>query len=612
MGKQKFQSLSSLIFVLICLTSIGLAQDPPHNETADPIITCDSCHSWLPGWVTIPYDAEQETLCKTCHNPAGQAPAMVNVANHIVDGGATIVDCGSCHNPHLVSYPTDPHSGLTNPNLSLIRSDTYQYVDGAVPPAIFQNRPDHYSFTTAPFIGICQTCHTATNHHTNTGAGTGHFSTEDCIGCHPHENGFLPTGDFSCTTCHASAQNNGDGVPASGRRAIVDEFPLGTTHAHYGTEVNEDACLVCHSNGTHMDGYVELVDPDDGSIYRFIYPGDLASDPDVSDFCAGCHDSDGATRLATPLDPFGNGNAAPAVAEAFAGTLQWNEWYGDVCFGSEGTLRGVNSHHDISDADQAFSGARLECLNCHGAHISAASQPMADPFNTNSPFSGEDNDFCLACHSGGVSPADPGFPPDVTGPTIALRGIGSCEYTVEPWHVEYDWAHVAHGLDSKRGWDGYSGAQSYVMDCKDCHDPHGSVTPTNLAGNPYMIRDYVDGTMFVDDGGRPLGFNGPPWDIYGTAGDVTVSISGIAVDWGSSQSLCIKCHVDWLASYSWHSMCNGCQTCHGHGQAWGGNDWGVTPPIDSTLCPVPGKNLTGPDLEKLMLPHRLSEPYLAD
>jgi hypothetical protein len=96
-----------------------------------------------------------------------------------------------------------------------------------------------------------------------------------------------------------------------------------------------------------------------------------------------------------------------------------------------------------------------------------------------------------------------------------------------------------------------------------------------------VIRDFVDGTPFIDDGNRP---DPSTWTaVPGTSGSVVVTISGIQVDWGSNQSLCIKCHATWLDAYSWHADCNGCQTCHGHGQTWDGYDWGPSND-DDTSC----------------------------
>lgn len=535
--------------------------------------------------------ANDETLCKTCHtNHIGHTPA-----------GAWQPTCEDCHGIH------DP----ANNNLSLVSATVRNQTLGADKPVVFTATTGPNSFDDGDPTtndGICQVCHTVTTYHKHDGSGITHNDAADCTTCHPHEDGFMPTGG-DCTACHASAQDNGDGIPISGRRAVVGEFPVGDAHAHYGSELDSSACTVCHDQTTHMDGNVDLIDADTGALYTFVRPEDMLSDPDVSDFCASCHDADGATRLASPLDPFGNGGLPTAVAAKFQGTLQWTEQYGDFCFGTEGTLRGVNSHHDISDADQAFSGARIECLHCHGAHTSAASQPVADPFATTTPWTGSTNAFCLSCHGGGGGPLDPGFPAGVVGPEVdtldpqwsalgvdwcrtldgacetascsSLRGIDVNEFVEGPWWVEYANTYATHGPNSKRPWPGYSGAPSYDLDCTACHDPHGSNTPTHPAGNPYMIRDIVDGTPFIDDGARPLGFNGPPFVTTGTLRTVEVAASGSIVTWGN---LCVACHADWLAAYSWHSLCDGCQTCHGHGMAWNEHDWG-TPPQNDTLIP---------------------------
>ena len=172
--------------------------------------------------------------------------------------------------------------------------------------------------------------------------------------------------------------------------------------------------------------------------------------------------------------------------------------------------------------------------------------------------------------------------PDAAGPTIAMRGLNAedCSvYNLAPWWVDYTWTYAPHGLDSKRYWEGYPNLpdSDAVLDCTVCHDPHGSYTATNTLGNPYMIRDFVDGSSFIDDGNRPTPST---WVATpGTSGSVVVTISGTSVDWGSSGSLCIKCHA------SWHSYCNGCQSCHGYGQSWDGSDWG-TGENESTYCAI--------------------------
>ena len=382
----------------------GTGEYPADGEIAplllkDEKVECLTCHAVHHGDSGGTNDGEgdgmllraanDQTLCQTCHTEhVGHSP-----------GGAWQPTCENCHDIH------DPD----NENLSLVAASVYNQTLGEDKPVIFTARTGPNSFNDgdpAQNDGVCQVCHTQTNYHLHDGSGFTHQDGQDCTICHPHGAGFMPTGG-SCIDCHAAPQDNGDGVPPGGRRAVVGEFPVGDPHAHYGAELDNDACTVCHYMSAHMSGTVNLIDADTEALYSFVTPEQLATDPDTSDFCQSCHDVDGATRLATPFDPFANGNTAPDVASKFLGSLQWNEWYGDTCNGEEGTERGVNSHHDISDIDQLFSGARIECLHCHSAHGSGASQPLVDPDDGLAPWSGGDNDFCLTCHDGGSGPADP-------------------------------------------------------------------------------------------------------------------------------------------------------------------------------------------------------------
>jgi len=85
-----------------------------------------------------------------------------------------------------------------------------------------------------------------------------------------------------------------------------------------------------------------------------------------------------------------------------------------------------------------------------------------------------------------------------------------------------------------------------------------------------MIRDYVDGTGFVDDGNRYSPTPGPVW-TYGAEGSVVVPVNSSGPD---MTALCSKCHSKWqTADTFYHQDCTSCNSCHSHGRAFGENDW---------------------------------------
>ncbi|MFC1669571.1 hypothetical protein ACFL20_04210 [Spirochaetota bacterium] len=571
------------------------------------------------------------------------------------------------------------------------------------------------------------------------------------ITCHGnvHVKWYTGSSGAGCVACHSVSQGS--------RRGVSLEFDSSSQNSHFGQNLDNNACLVCHDQSTHMDGWVDLFAQDEEyteafnsslvSIYRFQQVQNLSQEYDLSNFCIGCHDSDGATRLgANALDPFNKGNSYSMlsstinIAERLSGTLQWVEMYGSG-LGARGTQRRVNSHHDINYDDQMWSGSRVECYNCHGAHSATKTRPLVDPFDTSRPWdynpgngtASQINSFCLSCHSGGddgkpILPAGvimagstktilqqtlefdpsgwqdynlaygPGYScawvntgewvdtsancisdpsqygngtmntPDsscysdpnykrgivsggmvpwsddcggllapktgvsvfmeeglfevgdtitfkycsqfgglcsideyfyfngwatITNATISLdlsgdvslmRGINSDSpiYSSEPWSVGHKWDDSKHGPISVR--DGVSDHESYKsgapsqyayeLKCTDCHDSHGSYTASNPEGNPYAIRDRVDGSMYLDDGYKGNYFT--LWDVYPVPKDVVITIPGDTT-LPFYQELCLACHYTGYSEIQsgtgghadWENM--RCSLCHQHGGSSGGN-----------------------------------------
>ncbi|NOZ00931.1 MAG: hypothetical protein GXP54_03465 [Deltaproteobacteria bacterium] len=380
-----FQRASALLIccAAVCLcASTAHALDPPHDWTNG--IDCGSCHA-SHGFL-IPRGEAQETMCKSCHNPTGTASMLSDVANHVVNGGQTVVDCGSCHAPHGPRTSNDSHpGGKTDYNLRLIRDDIAKYVPGALEPALFQQRPQQFAFgdDDPPWNGICQACHTLTNHHTRDGsADHEHNLGVNCTSCHTHKSGFMASG--GCMDCHS--------VPQGPRRQIVEaggDFAR-TSHHVFSGVVDAD-CTACHDMGAHQSGTVRLKDPDAGA--GLIYEYDPAEPSGIEAFCLNCHDGDGALA-GGGLQPFSDGLAPPNV-KGVSGSL-WKDsshartaWSGNggkpiSCLG-DGSGTGCHSNAHGSDNVKLLAlggGVSLQtlCFNCH-----SEGKVMNDALSNNLP-----------------------------------------------------------------------------------------------------------------------------------------------------------------------------------------------------------------------------------
>ncbi|MHC4645991.1 MAG: cytochrome c3 family protein [Planctomycetota bacterium] len=535
----------AIILGFVAVLAVGTAQalDPPHDATYN--IACDDCHA-IHGSL-VPRDAEQTALCKSCHNPTDpNAGGMSDVNDHTVDGGATIIDCGSCHDVHGPQVTTDPHGGgQTAVNLKLIRGDTAKYVADACEPAIFQQSPGHFAFGSSnpPYNGVCQSCHISTTRHTNDGlinhnpgspANNDHEIGGNCIACHSHADGFAASGG-SCITCHDKVQDEdpNDAVPA--RRAVVTEFSLASRHVMGGTAADAD-CAVCHmeSETDHKNGLIDLRNPDTGTALTGFTQFTRNTTVDTletwvtdvqNNLCMKCHDAGGATATAvdsnTPLRPFSadGGRDVPDVFGAFDASNSFHH-----------AVRGVGSNPYAVPSPANGDNITMEppwnqdpnhdvvsCFDCHVANGHGdPNQRMLRAvidFNTMETTTDSGNlpagmgttveAFCTTCHKAGVyvSSSDP-------------ESVGS----IFEYHGGAQNQHGAAGGNEL----GCMGCHGGIVDFSGGVPPSGnSSLPGNIHGGTFtwptgtfsagvdtehfILGGWISGWMTDVDKGNPIG-----------------------------------------------------------------------------------------------------------
>jgi hypothetical protein len=383
--------------VLVFTVRTAEAQYTSHNTQHG--INCVDCHFAHGGNSLVPRGAEQEILCKTCHNPTDRGAEnthLWNITNHVTSGGE--IDCGSCHEVHNPNDPQSPN------NIKRVRGNTDKYVTGALDSAIYDTQD---VFVQPAYDGICQSCHLNTNYYRQNG-GASH-ETAVCTTCHTHEDGFI----VNCTGCHATAQDNGTGVT---RRAVVGEFSLTSHHVLNGTVTSAD-CVVCHTEvyGTdnHGNELIDLRDPIDGTALTGFTQFTSSEYTYVQEnFCLKCHDGNGAEYLtspANPLRPFSSdiGYDVPNVYDALNPT---NDYYHPV----QGA--GTNTFCNATTMEPGMDNAILTCFDCHTAngHGSSNQRTLLDPIdfatmeaattrNDLSTITGTPVEtFCSRCHSSSV------------------------------------------------------------------------------------------------------------------------------------------------------------------------------------------------------------------
>ena len=422
-------------------------------------VECSSCHQPHNSTSTDGYILRMnysDDLCKKCHVSLAPRRSLVHEG----------MSCITCHITHK--------AGLTN--IMLIR-DTINTPNSGLKPVVFVARASgsDYGAASSPFTGVCEACHTATDHYSNTSGVTSDArhvpATQTCITCHPHEDAFYA--QTNCLDCHKAITDKAGVGPSGGRRQIVDANGNGTglggdfkrtSHHVTGSVPNATDCILCHYMGDHMRGAVKLMDPDSGYLKVITYNPLVQSS--VENFCINCHDADGAGGDVTP---FSDNVTVPIFNK---------------------TLWTASAH----------KAHPYTCMDCHDNGHGSNKSTLLAPYDytglgTGTDVTNEEEGFCFSCHgAGGEASVKVHLSFANTNTATAIR-----KHDVTA-------SYRKHTNEEYLGTS-FGGANRHV-ECVDCHTPHSAKAYTaTVAPTIYNELIGASGVNPIYTGaGAPTGF----------------------------------------------------------------------------------------------------------
>ncbi len=302
-------------------------------------------------------------ICIDCHNLPSHSSQHTGTKY-----GSWSIDCLTCHTPHYTTniylineYIRTPNSGLKN---VIFRVD--DKTGGTNPQLSYIGA---YDINGIPYDdGICEVCHTKTNHYRNDASGGDHTHNQNsrCVNCHQHSKGFAAAG---CNGCHKAPPSVGKHLKHDEVGQVPSSYTETSSHAtqtQYGF-----SCAKCHSgahtndthSGTITDPYqVEVIfdstqDPKNPlGTYSQKYPDALDQGTDTTKYWSWTQSIAGTDGNCSNL--YCHSNANPVGGNVSYTTVKWNETNATNC---------QSCHNTIARDD---SGNLTDLSLKHGKHIS--------------------------------------------------------------------------------------------------------------------------------------------------------------------------------------------------------------------------------------------------
>ncbi|MFC1713269.1 hypothetical protein ACFL6S_06370 [Candidatus Poribacteria bacterium] len=397
-------------------TAMAATWDWPHNSVR--FIDCSTCH--LVHKHLGPSLTNADTInngCKSCHYPLGDAEHLV-VKTHIdpadEDPDPEFISCGVCHNPHTQEQGNTPFCKLIRAQVQTPNSGEKDviftgtevfpenYIDEYPPLDSYPGFTDPPCFIAgdAPYDGICEVCHTQTDHHRNDGNAPDlnpdhpDDNAIACVSCHPHELGFMAMGG-GAHYIHVAAESGPkmttcNSVDGYGCHGMDDPYP--PNEPDIDAIANSDACDYCHTAPSDLTLAKQYWDsPGSSAGIADTWLDDMGE----KNFCGSCHDE-------TP------GNTLMGGGGPYADNVLGD----DLSYGFYETGHGVSSgnHYETLpfqlSSESGNPAANKVCSDCHSLtsrHFGSGRGRLRSGFEND-----DDNSNCTQCHAPGTDAvADP-------------------------------------------------------------------------------------------------------------------------------------------------------------------------------------------------------------
>lgn len=360
------------------------------------------------------------------------------------------------------------------------------------------------------------------------------------IACHGGSN--TPqwgVGTVTCSTCHSSAMDAGDGAPT--RRAVFGEFQNNSIgHMQYNVSAAANAtvkadCTKCHAESTSLHANNTL---DNG---RTGNPGGATiAQPPVAAFCLDCHKS-GAT------------NNSFSTQSRTSPNIDGSGWTtGTTAKSGTGNVIGMQSHR------VAAAGG---CADCHGdgagnarVHGGTVNNLMLRATQYQTCFNGTST----ACHGSSSTITNTGariqLAASVTGGMHPIFGAAVTPKSATLRRATLGTTTATDGGDDLliRGW-----LPSSTMVCSDCHSQNGTTGVRGPHGSAYtyILKGYDNTAVTTATSGRTLG---------------TPYVSGVlTLDANNQENICLNCHAaDIYGDGNGGAIANSTISDAGHTTSW--------------------------------------------